>query len=239
MRSWYHHSPRRMLAIALALLMLLSATAVAESVKAVVNTSSAKLYKSASTSSDSVKLSKGVKVTVSAVKNGWAKVKVNGVTGYMKTSALSSADKASSNSASGDKSWKSKVVAIKWFDGGSHVLKKGHYGYIYDIKSGYTIKIYRMGGVNHADIEPATAADAQKLKKLGSSWDPRPVILSAGGKYVAASINTKAHGDQTITTNGYDGQICLHMVGSKTHGGDAVRADHQECILKAYKWAHG
>ena len=232
---------QKLLCMVLVVLLVVSmaSPALAKSVKAKVKTSSAKFYSRASTSSASVSIKKGTALTVTAVKSGWAKVKCGKVTGYMKTSALSSADKASSNSASGDKSWKSKVVAIKWFDGGSHVLKKGHYGYIYDIKSGYTIKIYRMGGVNHADIEPATAADAQKLKKLGSSWDPRPVILSAGGKYVAASINTKAHGDQTITTNGYDGQICLHMVGSKTHGGDAVRADHQECILKAYKWAHG
>ena len=55
---------------------------------------------------------------------------------------------------------------------------------------------------------------------------------------MACSFNTKIHGDQTITDNGYDGQFCLHMVGSKTHGEQEVRADHQSAIEKAYRWAH-
>ena len=127
---------------------------------------------------------------------------------------------------------------MKWFSGGSGVLKRKHTGYIYDIKTGYVIKVYRQGGCNHADIEPVTAEDAKKLKKLGNSWKHRPVILYAGGKYVAASINTKIHGTETITSNNYDGQICLHMLGSRTHGGDQVREDHQSAIQKAYNWAH-
>ena len=44
---------------------------------------------------------------------------------------------------------------------------------------------------------------------------------------------------QTITNNGYDGQFCLHMVNSKTHGTGKVNPNHQACINKAYKWAHG
>lgn len=232
---------RRVLSMLLVLMLVCAMPALAGSKKAVVSSSSAKFYQSPSSSSDHVKIGKGTEVKVSEVKNGWAKVKYKGVTGYMKASALESpsgSSSSSSSSSSSDTSWKSKVVTMKWFSGGSRVLKKGHYGYIYDIKSGYTIKVHRMGGVYHADIEPATASDAAKLKKLGSSWSARPVILKAGGKYVACSINTKAHGNQTITDNNFDGQICLHMVGSKTHGAEEVRADHQSAIEKAYKWAH-
>ena len=215
--------------------MLLTAQfcpAFASSVKAKVTSSSANFYNKASTSSSHVDIDKGATVTVTAVKNGWAKVKYKGVTGYMKTSALSKASHKKS------KSWKSKVVALKWFDGGSSAFHEGEYATLYDISSGYSIRIKRMGGHNHADVEPATKRDAAKLYKIGYNWDAHAGILKVDGKYIACSFNTEPHGDQTITDNGYNGQFCLHMVGSKTHASDNVRADHQQAIARAYAWAH-
>ena len=259
MKCW-----RRILIALLAAALLVSATApaMADSVKAKVTSSSAKIYRKASSKSSCVKLKKltgmaGVtkfgasafqgckilpklvlpaKVTVTAVKGGWAKVKISGKTGYVPVKYLGKASSGSSSS-----SWKSKVVKLNWFDGGSGVLGTGSYGTIYDIDTGLTVRIKRMGGHNHADVEPATAADTAKLKKIAGgsfSWDCIPVILRAGGKYVACSINTMPHGDQTITDNDYDGQFCLHMVGSKTHGTESSNENHQAAIEKAYKWAH-
>ena len=98
-----------------------------------------------------------------------------------------------------------------------------------------------MGGHNHADVEPATAADTAKLLKIAGgsfSWDSHAVILRAGGKYVACAINTMPHGDQTIAGNNYEGQFCLHMTGSTTHGTTTVNANHQAAINQAYNWAH-
>ena len=283
---------------------LLPTGALATSAK--VNSGSARLYSSDSTSASSVALEKGLSATVKSVSGDWAKVSIKGVTGYVPVkylntssrttvytsksthvykSASSSSDKVSVEpntklyvvgvsgdylrvqNSSGSKtgyvpssdvsrsksslvkksvsgsssSWKSKVVKLNWYDGGSSVLDTGDYGYIYDIDSGVTVKIKRMGGHSHADCEPATAADTAKLKKIAGgsfSWDCIPVILHAGGKYVACSINTMPHGDQTISDNGYDGQFCLHMVGSKTHGSDSVNESHQSAINKAYNWAH-
>ena len=283
---------------------LLPTGALATSAK--VNSGSARLYSSDSTSASSVALEKGLSATVKSVSGDWAKVSIKGVTGYVPVkylntssrttvytsksthvykSASSSSDKVSVEAntklyvvgVSGDylrvqnsngsktgyvpssdvsrsksslvkksvsgssSSWKSKVVKLNWYDGGSSVLDTGDYGYIYDIDSGVTVKIKRMGGHSHADCEPATAADTAKLKKIAGgsfSWDCIPVILHAGGKYVACSINTMPHGDQTISDNGYDGQFCLHMVGSKTHGSDSVNESHQSAINKAYNWAH-
>ena len=268
-----------------------------------VNSASARLYSSDSSSSNSVPLEKGTSVTIKDVSGSWARVSVKGVTGYVPVKYLNTSSRytaytnkstyvyksASSSSskvsvgantklyvvgvsgdflrvqnssgsrtgyvaasavsrgktatASSDKksAWKSKVVKMSWYDGGSSVLDSGDYGYIYDISSGITVHIKRMGGHNHADCEPATASDTAKLKKIAGgsfSWDCIPVILHAGGKYVACSINTMPHGDQTISGNGYDGQFCLHMVGSKTHGSDSVNEDHQNAINKAYNWAH-
>ncbi len=231
--------------LVIALLAVSAATpALAQSVKATVTSSSAKVYKKASKSSAHIKVSKGATVTVTAVSGSWAKVKRNGKTGYMPVKYLK---KASSKKSSGDvkkssgSDWKSKVVKMDWFKGGKNVLKKGSYGYIYDIDKGIELRIKRMGGHNHADVEPATAADTAKLLRIAGgkfSWKSHAVILKAGGKYVACGINTEPHGDQTIKNNNYEGQFCLHMTNSITHGTEKENENHQKSIERAYKWAH-
>jgi len=135
--------------------------------------------------------------------------------------------------------YKQQVIAPNWYGGGSEILKKDQYGYIYDIGTNQFIRVKRMGGSSHADVEPATKEDTAKLMSLsgGFSWDSRACILIANGKYAACAINTMPHGEQTIKNNGFDGQFCLHMVGSKTHGSDSINSAHQEAIAKAYKWA--
>ena len=286
--------------LAAALILCYGATAFGTSVK--VNSDAARLYKSASSSSDSVPLEKGLSLTLKDASGDWGKVSYKGVTGYVPLkylnsgsrytayiskdthiykSASSSSDKASisantkvyvvgvsgdylrvqtasgsatgyvpadcvsrskgASASSGSGSWKSKVVKLDWFDGGKSVLDTGDYGYLYDIRTGTTLRVKRMGGHNHADLEPATASDTAKLKKIAGgsfSWDCIPVILRADGKYVACSINTMPHGDQTISSNGYDGQFCLHMVNSLTHETESVNKEHQAAIDKEYSWAH-
>ena len=233
--------------LAVALLITSTITpAMAKSVKAKVSSSSAKVYQKASRSSKSVKLKKGVTLKVTKVSGSWAKVTMNGRTGYMPkkyltvTSKGKSSSKSKKNSSSG-KSWKSKVVKMNWFRGGSNVLRKGHYGTIYDIDTGISLRIKRMGGHYHADVEPATSADTAKLLRVAGghfSWDSEAVILKAGGKYVACGINTLPHGDQTIYNNHYDGQFCLHMSGSRTHASSKENDHHQSSIDRAYRWAH-
>lgn len=292
---------RKITGAVLALLLLASAVcpALAMSVEVKVNSSSARVYKSPSTSSSSLPLTKGTKLTVTATSGDWAKVKKNGNSGYVPLKYLNTVDRvkayvnkntyvyksASSSSAkakvsvntevyvvgrngsyyrienargsatayikpkflstdkvgTGTGSWKSKVKKTDWFKGGSDVLKKGKYGYIYDYKTGITLKIKRMGGYNHADVEPATAADTKKLLKIAGgkfSWDAHGVVLYANGQYIACSINTLPHGDQTLSGNNYDGQFCLHMLNSKCHGSGEVNSNHQYQISKVYSWAH-
>lgn len=230
--------------LAIALLITSAMTpALAKSVTAKVNSSSAKVYKKASRSSKSVKLKKGLTLKVTAVNGSWARVKLDGKTGYMPKKYLTITSSGSSSSSKSKKGggWKSKVVKMNWFKGGSNVLKKGHYGTIYDIDTGVSLRIKRMGGHYHADVEPATAADTAKLKRVAGgdfSWDSQGVILKAGGKYVACAINTEPHGDQTIHNNHYEGQFCLHMTGSKTHASSKVNQNHQKAIDRAYRWAH-
>lgn len=189
------------------------------------------LYKSAGSNRLGT-LEAGTKVEVVGKSGSYCQVTNGKSYGYVKASALSKHKPAAS--------WTSKVQALAWFEGGSDVLGRGEYGEIYDIRTGTSLRIKRMGGSNHADIEPATKEDTAKLLKIAGgtfSWDSIPVILHAGGKYVAAAINTMPHGDQTISGNGYDGQCCLHMLGSKTHGSDSVNEEHQKAIMEAYNWA--
>ena len=138
-------------------------------------------------------------------------------------------------------SWKSRVSRTDWFDGGSEVLKKGKYGYIYDIETGIVVHIKRTGGTGHADCEPASRSDTAKLKKISGgkfTSEAHPVILYAGGRFVTCGISTKPHGKQTICNNGYDGQFCLHMAGSLEHGEEGVNEAQQKAVALAYKWAH-
>ena len=227
------------------------------------------VYKKASTSSKKVAIARNTKVYVIGKKGKFYKIQntKRSATGYVLKTCVSKkkvpeptpteeetdtedtetgtdetetgTDTETGTSAT---SWKSKVVKLKWFKTGKNVLKKGGYGYLYDVNTGIKLRIKRMGGSNHADVEPATAADTAKLKKIAGgkfSWVCHAGILMANGQYVACSFNTMPHGSQTIKNNGYDGQFCLHMVGSLTHGTEKVNPNHQACIEKAYKWARG
>ena len=234
---------QKMLCATLVALMLVTASvpALAASVTAKVSSSSARVYKRASQSSSSIGLKKGTKVKVTSLSGKWAKVKKNGHTGYILKKNLDLVSSGAKSKSSSSKSWKSKVVKMNWYSGGGNVLKKGCYGTIYDIDTGVSLRIKRMGGHNHADVEPASSADTVKLLKVAKGsfdWKSHAVILKAGGKYVACAINTMPHGDQTIRTNNYDGQFCLHMCGSKTHGSGKVNSAHQAAIDRAYRWAH-
>ena len=195
------------------------------------------VYKKASTASARVSISVNTKVSVTGAKGSFYRVKKSGgsAQGYVLKSCVSK------KKVSPGHSWKSKVILKDWFKGGSAILKKNAYGQIYDIDTGISLRIKRLGGTNHADVEPATSADTAKLLKIAGgkfSWASHAVILKAGGKYVACGINTMPHGDQTIGNNKYDGQFCLHMVGSVTHASGEVNANHQASIERAYAWAH-
>ena len=227
-------------ALMIALLLVSLMTPALASRTTAYTTKSTYVYKSASTSSKHVSLSKNTKVYVTGSSGSYYRVQnaKGTATGYVKKSCLSTS-KSGSKKKSG--SWKSQVVRLNWFGSGKNVLKKGAYGYIYDIDTGIFLRIKRMGGHNHADVEPATAADTKKLLRIarGSfSWRSHAVILKAGGKFVACAINTMPHGDQTIRNNGYNGQFCLHMLGSICHGSGKVNSNHQYSINRAYNWAH-
>ena len=205
------------------------------------------LYAGASTSStrSTAKLSVNTDIYILGISGDFYRIenKNGSIVGFIPMSNVSASKVKQSNSMSYNdivKAMKANVVIMDWYKGGSSVLGKGEYGMIYDIETGIVITVKRMGGSSHADLEPATKDDTKKLKKMCGgeySWDSRPVILIANGKCVAAAINTMPHGEQTITDNGYNGQFCLHLYNSRTHGSDTVNSEHQKSIYEAYSWA--
>ena len=198
------------------------------------------VYRSASTSSSKLRtLSVNTKVFVVGMEGDFYRVQneSGSVTGYVLKSAVSKSKVSVTASPS---SWKSKVKKMNWSEGNG-AFPRGAYATIYDIDTGISVRIKRMGGLNHADVEPVSKTDTANLLRIAGgefSWTSHAVILMYNGQYIACGINTKPHGNQTITDNNYDGQFCLHMVGSVTHENNSVNESHQTSIRRAYNWAH-
>ena len=254
------------LAVAIVLALLVSSVwtgtrTVASGVTGYINRTTW-VYARPSTSSAKVKVAKGTRVSVLAVHGSWARVKRSHYIGYIPTKYLSgkptttptprptvtpkptptptAAPTTTPTEESVVPSWRRRVEKVEWFKGGSTLLRRGGYAQIYDIDTGLTLRIKRKGGTNHMDVEPATASDTAKLKKIAGgtfSWKTHAVVLIVKGRYIAAGINTKPHGEYTIKDNDFPGQFCLHMVGSRTHETDRVNPEHQKSIERVMRWA--
>lgn len=203
------------------------------------------LYKSASTSSQVLgTLSFATEVyAIGASGDFFCVQNASGsITGFVLQSTLSRSKPSSSPSVEQVfAAMRASTVKLDWYNGGSNVVSRGGYFYIYDILSSQVIRVKRSGGTNHMDIEPANSSETAKLKSAygGSwSWDSHPVILISGTTCVAAAINGMPHDGNDTLNNGMDGVICLHLSNSRTHGSDAVNENHQEAIDWAYQWAH-
>jgi peptidoglycan hydrolase-like protein with peptidoglycan-binding domain len=150
-----------------------------------------------------------------------------------------------------------------WFGDVTKAFKTGATATVYDIGTGLSFKVKRTYGTNHADVETVTAEDTKTLKKIygGSwSWSRRAVIVTVGGRKIAASMNGMPHAGRddkpanakvsgrsggygyganldAVKGNGMDGQFCIHFYGSRTHGTNRVDSGHQAMVKKAAEWA--
>lgn len=140
---------------------------------------------------------------------------------------------------------------IDWFTGGIQQLwPKGANFKVYDVKTGIVWWAHRWSGGNHLDAEPLTAADTARLCKIygvtsadkindRQHWQRRPMLVTIGSRTFACSLYGVPHnypeGD-TISTNNYKGQLCIHFTNSMTHDTKHVDSYHQEAIQ--YAWEH-
>ena len=98
-----------------------------------------------------------------------------------------------------------------------------------------TWKAKYINGTSHADVIPASESDYSKIKSFMGSYVRRPVIVTIGGVKYAGSMYLVAHGDKDYCSY-FDGVVCIHFTGSKTHGSGNVDADHQAAIQRALKY---
>ena len=139
---------------------------------------------------------------------------------------------------------------VDWWTGGINQLwAKGKNYKIYDVKTGIVWWAHRWSGGYHVDAEPLTAADTARLckaygvttsqeiasKKL---YQRRPSLVTIGDRTFACSLYGVPHnypeGD-TISTNDFKGQLCIHFSNSWTHGSKKVDSLHTEAIQFAWE----
>lgn len=129
------------------------------------------------------------------------------------------------------------IELLRWSEA-SKVIPRNTNCVIVDIQTGYTFEVSRTGGTRHADVEPLTALDTATLYAIYGntwSWERRPIWVIVNGRRLAASMNGMPHGYDTIDGNGMAGQVCVHFIGSRTHGTGKIDPEHQACIRQAYE----
>jgi LysM repeat protein len=127
---------------------------------------------------------------------------------------------------------------VEWFYDGQYVLRRNDIFQITDVKTGLKFNVKMMGGLNHADVEPATATDTATMKKLFTNWvwDPRPVVIYHNGMNIAASISGMPHSTDTVSGNNVTGHFDLYLYNSKGHSSTTSQTymqQHQNSVLYA------
>ena len=132
------------------------------------------------------------------------------------------------------------VWLVDWFDGMNKIMGKMTPFKVIDVRSGISWNMQRFGGYTalwHADVETVTKDDTKKMTEAwGGELNPsrRPVWVKYDGKYYAASLMGFVHNTGPTSSNGMDGQVCLHFRGSKIHGSGHIDEAHQACIMEAF-----
>ncbi|MVP02301.1 hypothetical protein [Paenibacillus lutrae] len=107
---------------------------------------------------------------------------------------------------------------------------------VIDLETGLRFHVQRRAGQDHADVQPLTKEDTRIMKEIykGSwSWKRRAILVRAGNRYYAASMNGMPHGGDGIPGNEFDGHSCIHFAGSTTHGSHSEDTGHQLMTYRA------
>lgn len=189
-------------------------------------------------------------VTVTAYADTWSRIVANGKIAYVKNSQLSTekvekptpAPTEKSDSAPSDDGTSSVTPATGtavekdwWTSDIRTIFSVGTVVTITDVETGIAWQEKRLGGTNHADCQPVSAADTAAMKTAcGSwSWQRRAIFVTINGINYAASMNCMPHGSDSIASNDFDGHHCIHFTNSRTHGTNSVCPLHQAAIEKA------
>jgi hypothetical protein len=127
-----------------------------------------------------------------------------------------------------------------------------------DVYTGKTFKIKRTMGSNHADCEAVSKEDTAIIKSIwgGFNWNTRPVIVSVGGRRLAASMSSMPHAGidsapfaaivnnrsegygrgenlDAVKGNGMNGHFDVHFLNSTRHKDGKEDSRHQAAIAVA------
>ncbi|WP_223701885.1 hypothetical protein [Sutcliffiella deserti] len=106
---------------------------------------------------------------------------------------------------------------------------------VLDLDSGSSFNVQRRAGSYHADVQPLTKKDTDKMKEIyhGSwSWDRKAILILTEDKKFAASMHGMPHGQGAIR-NGFPGHFCIHFQDSITHKSKKMDHAHSIMIKKA------
>ena len=132
-----------------------------------------------------------------------------------------------------------KVIVYQdnWFDFVNEYFEKYTTAQVIDVDTLITYTVKRVGGYNHADVEPISVEDTAKMYSIYDnewSWVRRAVWIKYGDRYIAASINGYPHSYDLVEDNDMTGHTCIHFLMSRTHGTNRVDEAHQAAVEKAY-----
>jgi peptidoglycan hydrolase-like protein with peptidoglycan-binding domain len=123
-----------------------------------------------------------------------------------------------------------------WFTYVNRRWPRGTKAKVMDFNTGKIYNMIRVGGYNHADVEPATKKDCATFKSTYGgkwSWTRRAVIVYIKGEAIAASTNGMPHGYETIPNNDMYEQVCIHFLNSRTHEKNMRDPAHQAMVRRA------
>ncbi|WP_242973034.1 LysM peptidoglycan-binding domain-containing protein [Anaeromicrobium sediminis] len=130
-----------------------------------------------------------------------------------------------------------KGKIVDWFREGQYLIKRNDVFTITDVDTGLQFKVKMMGGYNHSDIEPLTAADTQVMKQLFGTWTwaPRSVVIFHDGINIAASLAGMPHAQDTVANNNVTGHFDLYLSNSLSHNTGMPSESHEKMVQKAAK----
>lgn len=108
---------------------------------------------------------------------------------------------------------------------------------VIDVATGKSYTVQRVGGYNHADVEPIDSTNTAIMHSIYGEWQwtRRPVWVNIKGRYIAASINGMPHAYDYIPNNDMTGHTCIHFYKSRTHGTNNWDPDHRAAVEKAFE----
>lgn len=112
---------------------------------------------------------------------------------------------------------------------------------VYDYKTGasWQLKVFSTG--SHADAQPATAADTEKMMQAfggETTWTPRAVwILMSDGRNYMATLHNTPHGTYSNRGTNFRGHMCIHFprTMAQVQAIGPYATSHQEAVEIGWK----